>query len=88
MMRMAGIDPLGQLVQPPPMSIAEIKAEAQRLPASEVQHLAAFFHHLSRRSDPAYAASLDAAADAAARGDRVTLAEVRRLDASLRQSGL
>lgn len=70
------------------MSIAEIKAEAQRLPAEEVQHLAAYFHHLSRRRDPSYPAGLDAAAQTAINGDKISLAEVRRLDASLRESGL
>jgi hypothetical protein len=70
------------------MSIAEIKAEARRLPADEVQHLAAYFHHLSRRLEPGYAASLDAAAQAADNGDKIALAEVKRLDAELGRAGL
>lgn len=70
------------------MSIAEIKAEARRLEAADVRHLAAFFHHLSRRSDPGYPASLDAATQAIEAGDKIALAEVRRLDAGLREAGL
>jgi hypothetical protein len=79
---------LRTFIQPLGMSIAEIKAEAQRLPADEVQHLAAYFHHLSRRHDPNYAASLDAAAQAVENGDRISLSEVKRLDAELGQAGL
>jgi hypothetical protein len=70
------------------MSIAEIKAEARRLPAEEVQHLAAYFHHLSRRNEPGYAGSLDAAAHAVEGGDKISLAEVKRLEAGLGQAGL
>jgi len=83
-----GVDLQRNFVHHHSMSIAEIKAEARRLPADDVQHLAAYFHHLSRRHEPGYAGSLDAAAQAAESGDKVTLSEVKRLDAELGQAGL
>ena len=70
------------------MSIAEIKAEAQRLPADEVRHLAAYLHHLARRGEADYVAGLERAWTAAEAGDRVPLAEVKRLDDELRAAGL
>jgi hypothetical protein len=70
------------------MSIAEIKAEAQHMPARDVQFLAAYFHHLARRRDPGYIAGLDAAAQAVDTGDKVALDELRRLDRELHSSGL
>jgi hypothetical protein len=83
-----GVDLQRNFVHHHSMSIAEIKAEARRLPADDVQHLAAYFYHLSRRHEPGYAGSLDAAAQAAESGDKVTLSEVKRLDAELGQAGL
>lgn len=70
------------------MSIAEIKSEAQKMTADDVQHLAAYFHHLARRNSPAYLAELDRAWEATEAGDRVSLAEIKRIDSELRGAGL
>ena len=70
------------------MSITEIKKEAARLGDDDVIHLAAWFHHLARRKDPAYLKSLDDALGAADKSDRMSLSDYRRLSHELDQSGL
>lgn len=70
------------------MSVAEIKAEMAKLPPAEIVHLAAYARHLARRSEPEYAARLDAEAEALERGDRISGTEVRRLAGELDRAGL
>ncbi|MBI2512353.1 MAG: hypothetical protein HYV96_10255 [Opitutae bacterium] len=70
------------------MSVAEIKAEMAKLPPAEIVHLAAYARHLARRSEPEYAARLDAEADALEKGDRIPGAEIRRLAGELDRAGL
>jgi len=82
------LDRAGTLNMLTSMSIAEIKEEARQMPAKDVQFLAAFFHHLARRHDLGYAVSLDDAAQALETGEKVTLAEVRRLEAELQRAKL
>ncbi len=70
------------------MSFAEIKQAAEKLSSAEVLYLAAYFHHLSRRKDPAYLASLDEAWQVAEAGDRISLEELRRLEREASGAGL
>ena len=70
------------------MSITDIKKQATQLGSEEVIHLAAWFHHLARRKDPAYLKSLDDAFDAVDCGDRLSLEAYRKLSRDLRESGL
>lgn len=70
------------------MSVGEIKQEASRLEAADVIHLAAWFHHLTRRKDPAYRKSLDDAFDAIDGGDRMSLRDYRHLVGELEKSGM
>lgn len=70
------------------MSVTEIKKEAAHLGSDDVIHLAAWFHHLARRKDPAYLKSLDDSFEAVDAGDRMSLKDYRRLSQDLHQSGL
>jgi len=70
------------------MSIADIKKEATQLGNEDLIHLAAWFHHLARRKDPAYLKTLDNAFDAIESGDRMSLHAYKRLSRELHQSGL
>jgi hypothetical protein len=70
------------------MSITEIKKEASSLGDEDVLHLAAWFHHLARRKDPAYLKSLDHAFEAIDGGDQMTLDAYQKLSQELNQSGL
>ena len=69
------------------MSVTDIKDEVGRLKPAEVMHLAAYLKHLSRRADPAYAASLDATWDAMSAGDKISLGDYRKVSAELKKSG-
>jgi len=51
-------------------------------------HLAAWFHHLARRKDPAYLKSLDDAFEAIDGGDQMTLDAYQKLSQELNQSGV
>ncbi len=70
------------------MSVAEIKAEMAKLPPADIVQLAAYARHLVRRSEPEYAACLDAEAEALEKGDRISGAEVRLLAGELDRAGL
>jgi len=70
------------------MSVLEIKKEAAHLGDSDVIHLAAWFHHLARRKDPAYLKSLDETLGAGDNSDRLSLNDYKRLSHELDQSGL
>jgi hypothetical protein len=70
------------------MSIAEIKKESFNLPNQEVTYLAAWFHHLSRRSDPGYADSLDNLFESMNSGDRISLEDYKSISSELEESGL
>lgn len=70
------------------MSITDIKKEATQLGSEEVIHLAAWFHHLARRKEPAYLKSLDDAFEAIDSGDRMSLDAYKKLSLELQQSGL
>lgn len=69
------------------MSIAEIKAEGERLTPAEAMHLAAWFEALARRKDPRYLAELDATWEVMEGGHKVRLEEARRLSGELDRSG-
>ena len=58
------------------------------MPPHELNHLAAWFHHLSRRKDPAYLRELDAAFDSIDGGEGVSLEDYKRLSEELGKSGL
>ena len=70
------------------MSVTEIKKEASSLGDEDVIHLAAWFHHLARRRDPAYLKSLDDAFEAIDGGDQMTLDAYQKLSQELNQSGV
>jgi len=70
------------------MSITEIKKEASSLGDEDLIHLAAWFHHLARRKDPAYLKSLDDAFEAIDGGDQMTLDAYQKLSQELNQSGV
>ncbi|MBM3855707.1 MAG: hypothetical protein FJ399_21565 [Verrucomicrobia bacterium] len=70
------------------MSVAELKRQAKKLGPAETIHLAAYLKHLSRRRDPAYLARLDETWNAMAAGDRLTLAQYRKISDGLRKSGV
>jgi len=70
------------------MSITEIKKEAVSLGNEDIIHLAAWFHHMARRKDPAYLKSLDDSFEAIDAGDRLTLSAYKKLSQELNQSGL
>jgi hypothetical protein len=70
------------------MSITEIKKEASLLGDEDLIHLAAWFHHLARRKDPAYLKSLDDAFEAIDGGDQMTLDAYQKLSQELNQSGV
>ena len=70
------------------MSISDIKKEAACLGSDEVAHLAAWFHHLARRKDPAYLKSLDQSFEAIEAGDGMALDDYKRLSEELHRSGM
>ena len=70
------------------MSITEIKREASSLGDEDLIHLAAWFHHLARRKDPAYLKSLDDTFDAIDGGDQMTLDAYQKLSKELNQCGV
>jgi len=70
------------------MSIAEIKKESFNLPNQEVTYLAAWFHHLARRSAPGYADSLDNLFESMDSGDRIPLENYKSISSELEESGL
>jgi len=70
------------------MSITEIKKEASSLGDEDLIHLAAWFHHLARRKDPAYLKSLVDAFEAIDGGDQMTLDAYQKLSQELNQSGV
>jgi len=70
------------------MSIADIKKEAAHLGGEEVAHLAAWFHHLARRKDPAYLKSLDQSLEAIESGDRMSLGDYKKLSRELDRSDM
>jgi len=70
------------------MTITDIKKEATHLGDEDVIHLAAWFHHLARRKEPAYLKSLDNAFEAIDSGDQMSLDAYKKLSQELQQSGL
>ena len=70
------------------MSVAELKRQAKKLSPADTLHLAAYLQHLARRKDPAYLASLDMTWGAMEGGDRISLAEFKKINAQLRKSGV
>ena len=70
------------------MSVAEFKRQAEKLKPAETLHLAAYLKHLARRRDSSYLASLDATWRATEAGDRISLAEFKKITAQLRKSGV
>jgi len=70
------------------MSITEIKREASSLGDEDLIHLAAWFHHLARRKNPAYLKSLDNTFDAIDSGDRMSLEAYQKLSQELNRSGV
>lgn len=70
------------------MSISEIKKEAGSLGNEDLIHLAAWFHHMARRKDPAYLKSLDDSFEAMYAGDRLTQSAYKKLSKELNQYGL
>ena len=69
------------------MSVAAIKAEAQRLSPAEAMHLAAWFEAVAKRNDPQRLVELDSTWQAMEDGHKVSLEEVRRISADLDRSG-
>ena len=69
------------------MSVAEIKAEAQRLSPADAMHLAAWFEAVAKRNDPQHLAELDSTWQAMEDGHKLSLEEVRRISADLDRSG-
>ncbi len=70
------------------MSVTELKRQARKLGPAETLHLAAYLKHLARRKDPGYLASLDATWAAMDAGDKVSLAEFKKISGQLRKSGV
>jgi len=70
------------------MTLAEIKDTVARWPEAEKIHLAAYLRHLARRDDPAHRAELDSRWEAMSRGERISLAEFRQIEAGLSARGL
>ncbi len=70
------------------MSVAELKRQAKKLGPADTLHLAAYLTHLARRKDPAYLAGLDATWQAMEGGDRISLAEFKKISAQLKKSGV
>ena len=70
------------------MSVAELKRQAKKLGPADTLHLAAYLKHLARRKDPAYLASLDTTWNAMEAGDKISLAEFRKINARLKKSGV
>ena len=70
------------------MSVAELKRQAKKLGPAETLHLAAYLKHLARRKDPKYLASLDVTWSAMEAGDRITLADFKKISTQLRKSGV
>lgn len=70
------------------MSVAELKRQANKLRPAETLHLAAYLKHLARRKDGVYLASLDATCAAMQAGERITLAEFKKISSQLRKSGV
>lgn len=70
------------------MSVAELKRQAKKLGPADTLHLAAYLAHLARRQDPAYLSGLDATWGAMGAGDKISLAEFKKISAQLRKSGV
>lgn len=69
------------------MSVAEIKAESQKLTLDETLHLAAWFKALSQRNAPSRLTELDAIWHDMEQGHKMNLDEVRGLISQLDKSG-
>ncbi|MFH1498712.1 MAG: hypothetical protein ABII82_12905 [Verrucomicrobiota bacterium] len=69
------------------MSVAEIKAESQKLTPAETLHLAAWFKALSQRNTPSRLGELDSILNDMEQGHKMSLDEVRSLITQLDKSG-
>lgn len=70
------------------MSVAELKRQAKKLGSADTLHLAAYLKHLARRGDSGYLAGLDATRAAMEGGDKISLAEFKKISAQLKRSGV
>jgi hypothetical protein len=79
---------LFDLGQFPTMTVEELKSGLEHSTPEERAYLAAFLKHLSRKDDPAYRSELTTLNKEIDEGKKFTLAQVKRLDETLKSEGL